>query len=151
MWKYCLYRYRPCPKCHTSCALTLLWTYNGHRVCVSVKSTRPLGVSFVILGFRPFAATICALDAHFRVWKLCSRHLPDSQSGIVWFGGRLWVFGKPFWTGPYFDVANTSKKITKGHRVHDSSCPKHEIAYMERFKLNHKPTWLALLSVACVV
>ncbi len=31
----------PCPKWNTSCALAVLQTYNGRRVRVSVKSTRP--------------------------------------------------------------------------------------------------------------
>ncbi len=32
---------RPCPKWNTSCALEVLQTYNGRRMRVSVKSTRP--------------------------------------------------------------------------------------------------------------
>ncbi len=47
----------PCPKWNTSCALVVLWTYKGHRVCVSVKSTRPEGV--------PFLISLCALYPNF--------------------------------------------------------------------------------------
>ncbi len=33
----------PCPKWNTSCALAFLWTYNGHRMCLSVKATETVG------------------------------------------------------------------------------------------------------------
>ncbi len=41
---------RPCPKWNTSCALAVLQTYIDRHV--SVKSTRPYGVPFLILAFR---------------------------------------------------------------------------------------------------
>ncbi len=35
------YRQGPCPKWNTSCALAVLQTYNGRRVRMFVKPTRP--------------------------------------------------------------------------------------------------------------
>ncbi len=64
-WKSCIIQpFRRRPKWNTSCAFVVLLTYNGRRVRMSVKPTRPWVVLFLILAFRRVLAR-CALDPHF--------------------------------------------------------------------------------------
>ncbi len=65
-----LISYRPCPKWNTSCAFVVLRTYNGHRVRVSVKSTRPWNVPFLILAFRRVLASA----------PFCGRYAPSIRT-----------------------------------------------------------------------
>ncbi len=107
----CRCNVRPCPKWNTSCALAVLRTYNGHRVRVSVKSTRLKGVLFLILALRRVLASAVVSrylpsirTSAVPLWgELHIRRLPDSQRGITsrkcGLRGRPRGFRVPLGTG----------------------------------------------------